>query len=265
MLALTLALAACSAAVPTITLNDGNKLPVVSLGGGYHGNDTATSITEAFAAGFRAIDTALTYTDETGVGDGIRAVESQGIKRSEIFLTSKVPGCVDQATCHAATIANHALNLNQLGLDFVDMLLIHWTPLTGCDTAAECKLIQTQWSAMETLQQSKKAVSIGVSNFCPKCLECISSDTSLKVVPAVNQIEHHVGMGPDKEGIITYCKSKGIVAQAYSSLGPTFNQTAKDVLIEGPLTTGIGKAHNKSGAQVTNPLVTKLAPIAPRT
>ena len=103
---------------------------------------------------------------------------------------------------------------------------------------------------METLQQQKKARTIGVSNFCPKCLECISADPTLKVVPAVNQFEHHIGMGPDAEGIKAYCKSKGIVAQAYSPLGPTFNQTAKDILIEGPLTTSIGKAHNKSGAQV---------------
>jgi diketogulonate reductase-like aldo/keto reductase len=236
--------------IPTITLNDGNKLPVVSLGGGYNGSQTVESIVEAFAVGFRAIDTALTYADELSVGKGIKAVAAQGIARADIFLTSKVPGCVDQATCHETTLANHALNLAQLGVEYVDMLLIHWSPLTGCDTAAECKIIQTQWSAMETLQQKKKAVTIGVSNFCPKCFECIFSDTTLTVVPAVNQFEHHIGMGPDMEGILTYCKSKGVVGQAYSPLGPTFNQTAKDILIEGPLTTSVGKAHNKSGAQV---------------
>ena len=66
----------------------------------------------------------------------------------------------------------------------------------------------------------------------------------------MNQIEYHVGMGPDPEGLRTYCQSKGIAVQAYSPLGPTFNASAKQILIDGALTTGIGRAHNKSGAQV---------------
>ena len=112
---------------------------MVSLGGGYNKTGTVESIAKALAAGFRAIDTALTYVDEPSVGEGIKAAAALGIKREDLFLTSKVPGCVAQAACYATTLANHALNLKQLGLDFVDMLLIHWSPTTGCDTAADCK------------------------------------------------------------------------------------------------------------------------------
>ena len=68
--------------------------------------------------------------------------------------------------------------------------------------------------------------------------------------PKVNQFEYHVGMGPDPEGLVSYCKSVGVVPQAYSPLGPTYNTTAKNELIEGNLTVSIGKHYNKSGAQV---------------
>jgi diketogulonate reductase-like aldo/keto reductase len=140
--------------------------------------------------------------------------------------------------------------LDLLGLPYSDLLLIHWTPVDGCSSTAGCTTIRTQWKALEALQAANKTRSIGVSNFCRQCLECIATDPAGAKVPVVNQIELHVGMGPDPEGLKSYCRANKIVPQAYSPLGPTFNATAKDVLIKGPLTTGIGKAHNKSGAQV---------------
>jgi hypothetical protein len=85
--------------VPSVALNDGNHLPLVNLGGGYNNSETVQSIVEAVQAGFRGIDTALTYLDEEGVGDGIKAVAKTGTPRSELFITTKVPGCTVQLTC----------------------------------------------------------------------------------------------------------------------------------------------------------------------
>lgn len=100
----------------------------------------------------------------------------------------------------------------------------------------------------------KKARAIGVSNYCKACFECILPNATVR--PMVNQLELHVGMGPGANAYATslleYMKDNGVVPMAYSPLGPTFNTSAKDVLIDGKLTTGIGKAHGKSGAQVTS-------------
>jgi len=84
----------------------------------------------------------------------------------------------------------------------------------------------------------------GVSNYCPSCFECLFENAT--VTPAVNQIGFHVGMGVDPIGIVSYCKEKGIVTQAYSPLGDGSTK-----LIDGPVVTPIGDAHNKTGAQVS--------------
>lgn len=167
--------------------------------------------------------------------------------RDELYVISKVPACLTPDTdklCAKQTLNHHATNLKELGLDFVNLLLVHYSPLGGCKN---CDPIKAQWGAMEQLLAENKTRTIGVSNYCKECIECLAD---AKVQPAVNQFEYHVGMGPDPEGLVSYCKSKGIVTQAYSPLGPTANHTAKDILIEGNLTTGIGKHYNKSGAQV---------------
>ena len=105
---------------------------------------------------------------------------------------------------------------------------------------------------MEDIQKNGEAVFIGVSNYCSDCLDCLLSDPDLSVTPAVNQYEQHVGMvGTYLLSLREYCKSKGILPQAYSPLGPTFNQSAKNVLIAGELTTSVGKPYGKSGAQVS--------------
>jgi len=239
---------------PTTRLNDGNLLPMVSLGGGYNDSDTATSIVNAVAAGFRGIDTALTYFDETGVKDGLSIVLQQH-DRSELFITTKVPGCpADTAGCKSTTKAGHAANLKLLGLDSVDLLLVHWGPLTGCSAdpaTSECRIVRAQWSALQELRAEGLTTSIGVSNYCQACLDCLLTDPATSVVPSVNQFELHVGMHPDPEGLVSYTISKGILPMAYSPLGPTFNDSAKSILITGELVTSIGALHNKSGAQVS--------------
>eukprot|EP00035_Acanthoeca_spectabilis_P038973 m.57864 g.57864 ORF g.57864 m.57864 type:complete len:315 (+) comp9379_c1_seq1:2123-3067(+) len=236
-----------SVTVPSQRLNDGTYLPMASLGTGWNNTETEADIKLALQAGFRSIDTAWDYGDQVGVGKGVQDAIASGMTRDELYVISKVPACLTPDTdklCAKQTLNHHATNLKELGLDFVNLLLVHYSPLGGCKN---CDPIKAQWGAMEQLLAENKTRTIGVSNYCKECIECLAD---AKVQPAVNQFEYHVGMGPDPEGLVSYCKSKGIVTQAYSPLGPTANHTAKDILIEGNLTTGIGKHYNKSGAQV---------------
>jgi len=251
----TLAALVAAPTPPTLPLNDGNRLPMVSLGGGYNRNNTVNSVLLAVEAGFRGIDTALTYFSQPEVGEALDKV-FETHNRSEIFVTTKVPGCADPdpTTCLESTKQNHQRNLKQLGLPSVDLLLLHWGPITGCSAdpaSRQCRMVRQQWEGLQELQAEGLATSIGVSNYCEECLECLLSDEATTVVPAVNQFELHVGMGPDPEGLVTYCRSKGIAPMAYSPLGPTFNQTAKDVLVHGALVSEIGQSHNVSGASVS--------------
>ena len=140
-------------------------------------------------------------------------------------------------------------------------MLVHWPPKQGC-TDETCPWMQAQWAAFEQLYHSGLARAIGVSNYCISCLECLKK--TQKVTPMINQIQLHVGMGDDPEGLLSYCEKEKIQIQAYSPLDvDQGNGTAE--LITGNLTNGIGKKHGKSGAQVALkflvqkgiPLVTK--------
>jgi len=114
----------------------------------------------------------------------------------------------------------------------------------GC-TPKNCAAMQKQWTALqdEVLHQNLTR-TLGVSNFCISCLECLKAIPGA-VTPAVNQIEFHVGMGQDPEGLLSYSAKEGIVVEAYSPLGTNTSE-----LIHGKLTTQIGKAHNKSSPEV---------------
>lgn len=177
-------------------------------------------------------------------------------------MTSKVPGCglqgISVTNCKADTAKVFDGNLEALGVSAVDLMLLHFPPPTGCN-ALTCKGIQGQWEAFEEAYAAKKARAIGVSNYCISCFEkCLKG--KMTVVPMVNQVQFHVGMGNDPEGLFSYAKAHNITMQAYSPLGD-----GKKELITGNMTTTIGKAHQKSGAQVALkwivaqgiPLVTK--------
>jgi len=243
---------------PTITLNNGVKMPAVAAGTWQYNTSTATSsVTQAIAVGFTHIDTAHDYCSDGSTGScsggsnqpGIgKALQAAGLARSDYFITTKVPGCgmqgISKFNCGEDSAKAAQTNLDELGLPYVDLVLIHFPPMGGCGKE-NCKLIKKQWAALTDFYQANKTRAIGVSNFCPSCLECLAEDASA-VVPAVNQFKYHIGMGADPEGLLSYCKQHGIAAQAYSPLGDDSSE-----LITGKFVTAAGKAHGKSGAQVS--------------
>lgn len=235
------------AAIPRVTLNNGVTMPVVSAGTWQYNNTVAEqSCTDALAAGFDHFDTAHDYGCQAGVAKFFKvAVAQKG--RENLFLTTKVPACGAQGVrageyCYADTAKFMQEDLDQLQVPFVDLMLIHFPPKDFA-TAAGCKAIQDQWKAAEELYAAKKTRAIGVSNYCPSCFECLAKTQT--VVPQVNQVQYHVGMGPDPQGLKTYLDQRKIVMQAYSPLGDGTSE-----LITGPLVTAIGKAHGKTGPQI---------------
>jgi 2,5-diketo-D-gluconate reductase A len=177
-----------------------------------------------------------------------KALKATSIPRSDIFVTTKVPGCglqgISRGNCGPDSVAAALENLDELGLDYVDLLLIHFPPPLGCGIL-NCGTIQKQWAALsEQILKANKTRALGVSNFCVSCLKCLAEVTDA-VVPAVNQVQFHVGMGADPEGLMSYAKAQGIAVEAYSPLGDNTTE-----LIDGDLTTRIGAAHNKSSVQV---------------
>merc|ERR1712187_263108 len=191
-------------------------------------------------------------------------MKDSGIPRSEIFLQTKVPGCGNPGenttrnplTCYKDTKSNLDKDLELLGLDYVDSVIIPFTPfpsfaVRSCgELTGSCEMARQQWKAMEEFYKAGKAKSIGVSNYCPSCFECLAK---ADVFPFTNQVMFHVGMGPNSgiEEIIKYSKQKGVVTQAYSSLGNTpWTKHANPDILNGNVTATIAKNHQASTVEV---------------
>ena len=108
------------------------------------------------------------------------------------------------------TLEQATRNLGDLGLQDVDVMLIHWS-------MADCGVMRETWRAMETVQRLGMAKAIGVSNYCPNALQCILPNAT--IVPAINQVKYHVGMASNIAPLTAYCAARGITVQAYSPLG----------------------------------------------
>jgi 2,5-diketo-D-gluconate reductase A len=188
---------------PTFTLADGTSLPAVGLGTvKADGEDMAGTVGSALDAGYRLIDTALRYETEGGVGDAVRA---SSVPRDEILVTTKIPGHYhgyDEAK------KSVSLSLANLGLDYIDLLLIHW-PLPKVD-----KYVDT-WRSMIDMQKDGLVKSIGVSNFTEAHLDRIAQETG--VLPVVNQIELHPYF--PQADLRAYHAEHGIVTESWSPLG----------------------------------------------
>lgn len=193
--------------VPSIELNNGVKLPAVALGTVFSSNKEAEeAVTNAFQVGLMHVDTAYNYRIQEGVGAAL-----VGLERSSFFVTSKVP-THEESTTYDDVMSYMEADLSQLGLEFVDLMLLHYPTRSN-----NCEVMREHWRAAEDFYKAGKAKAIGVSNYCSYSLDCILETAT--VVPAVNQLKLHVGMGPDPAGLKTYGESKGIVHMAYSPLG----------------------------------------------
>jgi 2,5-diketo-D-gluconate reductase A len=216
------------ALAPTVRRNDGNAVPQIGLGTWpLDDAQVAAAVVSAVELGYRHVDTAFRYGNESGVGQGVRDC---GIAREELFITTKLDG-----THQGRDRAVDGLegSLKRLGLDYVDLLLIHW-PLPQRN-----EFVST-WETFERLQAEGKVRSIGVSNFKPSHLERLLEETS--VVPAVNQIQISPSITRINER--AFNASHGIVTESYSPLG-----AGRD-LLNAPVLAAIGKKHGKTPGQV---------------
>ncbi|MCE3552449.1 aldo/keto reductase [Pseudonocardia sp. RS11V-5] len=215
--------------VPTITLNDGARIPQFGFGVFQidPGQATVDAVKQAFDAGYRHIDTAQMYGNEEGVG---QAIAESGLSRDEIFVTTKL----DNGR-HGRDEAQKALeeSLTKLGLDHVDLFLIHW-PLPKRDDYVET------WRGLEQAKAAGKARSIGVSNFQVPHLDQLATETD--TVPSVNQIELHPTFTQPQ--LRQYHRDNAIATEAWSPIGQG-GELLKDETV-----TSLAEKYGKSPAQV---------------
>ena len=182
-----------------VKLNSSNKMPILALGVWQSGNQTKQAVLSALEAGYRHIDTAAVYGNEEAVGE---AIKESGIPREELFITTKL---WNEDIRLGKTREALMISLNKLGLDYVDLYLIHW-PTDGYVDA---------YLEMEKLMEEGYIKNIGVSNFKRHHLENLLSQ--VHIIPAVNQIEFNPQM--QDEEVYQFCKNNGIVLEAWSPLG----------------------------------------------
>ncbi len=218
-----------SASTPTIALNDGVSIPQLGFGVfKVDPDETERIVLDALEVGYRHIDTAAIYGNEVGVG---RAIAASGIPRDELFITTKLWNS-DQGTQSAFDAMD--VSLEKLGLDHVDLYLIHW-PTPKRDLYLE------SWLALEQIKERGKTRSIGVSNFQNPHLDRVIAASS--TVPAINQIELHPAF--QQRDVTTHNRSLGVHIEAWGPLGQ-----GKYPLLEEEALVNAGNAHGKSPAQV---------------
>ncbi|WP_327172863.1 aldo/keto reductase [Streptomyces sp. NBC_01336] len=202
-------------ATPAHTLNDGRSIPAVGLGTWPLDDDAAEkAVAGALERGYRLVDTALNYGNETGTGRGIAR---SGVPREDVFVTTKVPG---RHHGYEKTLASFEESRRNLGLDHVDLYLIHW-PLPRVD------LYVDTWRALIRLREDGLVRSIGVSNFTADQLARLEEETG--VLPAVNQVEMHPRL--PQEELRAMHAAKGIVTESWSPLGRGRDLTADPAVV----------------------------------
>jgi len=212
---------------PTLRLADGRDIPQFGLGVYKVEDALAAELVEgAIDAGYRHVDTAKLYFNEKGVGAGVRA---SGIPREEIFVTTKVWND-DQG--YDETLRAFDASLELLGMDYVDLYLIHWP------AAARGKYVDT-WRALESLKADGRARSIGVSNFTEAHLGHLLESATEK--PVINQVELHPFL--QQNPLRAFDASHGILTEAWSPL-------ARGLAVANPVLASIGEKYGKSAAQV---------------
>ncbi|MFE7444897.1 aldo/keto reductase [Streptomyces chartreusis] len=214
--------------IPLHTLNDGTTIPAIGLGTWPMDDAQAEqAVADALDLGYRLVDTATNYRNETGVGRGIAA---SGVSREEVVVTTKLPG---RHHGYEETLASFEESRRRLDLAYVDLYLIHW-PLPRVD-----KYIDS-WRAMIKLRESGLVRSIGVSNFTPEHIERLERETG--VLPSVNQIELHPLFPQDE--LRAFHEGKGIVTESWSPLGRGTD------LLDDPVVRGIAETLKVTPGQV---------------
>ena len=216
-----------------LTLNDGNKIPMLGFGT-YKllGQEGVESVKNALSKGYRLIDTAAIYGNESAVGEGIKA---SGVAREELFVTTKL---WRENLGYESTKTELEKSLTRLNLDYLDLFLIHW-PANAKNYNNWQQANADSWRAMEELQIEGKIKSIGVSNFFHKHLDALFQ--MAKVIPAINQIEFHPGYWQPE--LTDYCKKKNLAVQSWSPL-------ARGKVFGNEVLEAISRKHKKSISQV---------------
>lgn len=210
----------------TTTLHNGVKMPWFGLGvfKVQEGSEVIESVKAAIKNGYKSIDTAAVYKNEEGVGQGIKEA---GVQREELFITSKVWNA-DQG--YESTLQAFETSLTKLGLDYLDLYLIHWP--------GKNKYKET-WKALEKLYKDGRVRAIGVSNFQIHHLKDLISDAEIK--PMVNQVEFHPHLA--QKELLSFCQQEGIQLEAWSPL-------KQGQLLTDPTINEIAGKYQKSAAQV---------------
>jgi diketogulonate reductase-like aldo/keto reductase len=214
----------------TITLHNGVKMPWFGIGvfKVEEGPELVNAVKTAIKHGYRSVDTAAIYGNEVGVGKGIReGIKEAGISREDLFVTSKV---WNTDLGYESTIAAYETSLNKLGLEYLDLYLIHW-PVEG--------KYKDAWRALETLYKEGRVKAIGVSNFQIHHLEDLMKDAEIK--PMVNQVEYHPRL--TQKQLHSFCQEHGIQLEAWSPL-------MQGQLLDNEVLQEIANKYNKSVAQV---------------
>lgn len=214
----------------TTTLLNGVQMPWFGLGvfKVEEGSEVVSSVKAAIRNGYRSIDTAAIYGNEAGVGQAIsEALAETGLAREDLFVTSKV---WNADLGYESTIAAYEASLSKLGLEYLDLYLIHW-PVKGKYKEA--------WRALETLYKEGRVKAIGVSNFQIHHLEDVMKDA--EIVPMVNQVELHPLLS--QQELLTFSKANNIQLEAWSPL-------MQGQLFDHPVLNDIAASHSKSVAQV---------------
>ena len=215
--------------IPNITLNNGQVIPQFGFGVfQIEPKKTVAAVSTALEAGYRHIDTAEMYGNEAEVGEAIAA---SGLDRGDVFITSKLNN-----DAHEPEAAREAFDetLKALGVDYVDLFLIHW-PLP---MRYDGDFVST-WKTLEEFYREGRARSVGVSNFQPQHLRRLHNETD--IIPAVNQIEAHPYLTQDD--VRAFCAQHQIAVEAWSPLG-------QGSVLDDPVVGRIAERTGKTPAQV---------------
>ncbi|WP_100809784.1 MULTISPECIES: aldo/keto reductase [unclassified Microbacterium] len=214
--------------IPEVTLNDGHRFAELGLGTyGLRAEEGVVAVASAIDSGYRLLDTALNYENEAEVGEGIRR---SSVDRDELIVTTKLPG---RHHGYRETIASARASLTELGLDRIDLYLIHW-PNPRVD-----KYVDT-WKAMIHLRDEGLLGSIGVSNFTIGMLDRLVDETG--VVPAVNQVELHPYF--PQEQLRAYHAAHGIRTESWSPLA------RRSELLDEPIVQELAEVHRVTPSQL---------------